>query len=308
VQRPWEKPGVALVFSGRKGTGKSLVTEILARVIGKTNTLITASGKKLFSQFNWHLADKLLIGAEEAFFVGNRELNDQLKHLLTGEDIEVEQKYGQRISMKSMHRMIMTSNHDQVIAASDDERRFFVCDVSDGRRGDNAYFARLVRIIKGENDPTLAAFMYELQHRNIANWNPETAARNAASADLARQKLLSLDPPLQWLLEAVQAGTLHVPGPSPTRRSRAQAGAAVELKRDEVLGTYRVWAKNTQVRGATDFNGAVVFWASIKRVLNSEIFPRKILFRASGGTRLVRLPSPRQLLDGFNRLLGAKVI
>src|SRR5206468_5935839 len=108
--------------------------------IGRRNALITASGKKLFGNFNWHLADKLLIGAEEAFFVGNRELTDQLKHLLTGDDIEVEQKYGQRISMKSMHRMIMNSNHDQVVAASHDERRFVICDVSDRRRGDDAYF------------------------------------------------------------------------------------------------------------------------------------------------------------------------
>ncbi len=201
VQRPWEKPNVALVLRGRKGTGKTLLTQILARVVGRSNTLITANGKKLFEKFNWHLADKLLVGAEEAFFVGNRELNDQLKHLLTGDEIEVEQKYGQRISMKSMHRVIMTSNHDQVVAASADERRFFVCDVSDKRRGDDSYFAPLVRMIKGDDNATLAAFMYELQTRDITNWKPEQAARKAASSDLARQKLLSLEPPLQWLLE-----------------------------------------------------------------------------------------------------------
>src|ERR1700737_3410668 len=205
VQRPWEKPGVALVFRGRKGTGKTLLTLLVATAIGRRNALITASGKKLFGTFNWHLADKLLIGAEEAFFVGNRELTDQLKHLLTGDDIEVEQKFGQRLSMKSMHRMIITSNHDHVISASDDERRFFVCDVSEARRGDDVYFAPLVAVTKGEDDATLAAFMYELQTRDIKNWKPERAAREAASAssDLARQKLLSLEPPLQWLLETI---------------------------------------------------------------------------------------------------------
>ena len=153
------------------------MTLLVAAAIGRRNALITASGKKLFGNFNWHLADKLLIGAEEAFFVGNRELNDQLKHLLTGDDIEVEQKFGQRISMKSMHRMIMTSNHDQVISASDDERRFFVCDVSERHRGDDAYFAPLVAVTKCEDDFTLAAFLYELQTRDIKNWNPERAAR-----------------------------------------------------------------------------------------------------------------------------------
>ena len=193
VQRPWEKPGVALVLKGRKGTGKTLLTQMLARVIGRQNTLITANGKKLFAQFNWHLADKILIGAEEAFFGRSRELSDQLKHLLTGDEIELEQKFGQRISMKSMHRMIITSNHEQVIEASEDERRFFVCNVSDKRRRDDDYFAPLVRIVKGEDNVSLAAFMHELQMRDITNWKPEQAARNAVALDLVRQKSLNVE-------------------------------------------------------------------------------------------------------------------
>ena len=341
VQHPWDKPGVALVLRGRKGTGKTLLTEILARVIGGPNTLITANGKKLFETFNWFLADKLLIGAEEAFFAGNRELNDKLKHLLTGDEIEVEQKFGQRISMRSMHRVIMTSNHDQVVAASDDERRFFVCDVSDKRRGDDAYFVPLVRVIKGDDDATLAAFMYELQTRNIKHWKPEQAARKAATTDLARQKLLSLEPPLQWLLEtetAARAGpaqqtaqdvgkvpadmemdqliqqmtretaehALSAPDPQPVPDT--QDSSSRETRREDMLQGYRLWAKSAQVRGATDFTGAEVFWRSIKRLLNAEIFPGRKLFRLSGGSRFVLLPPRQELLDGFNRLLGGKVV
>ena len=192
VQRPWEKPGVALVLKGRQGTGKSLLTHLLSRTVGLRNTLITADGKKLFEKFNWALADKVLIGAEEAFFAGERELNDKLKHLLTGIDIEVEQKFGHRVSIKSMHRMIMTSNHSKVVEMSEDQRRFFVCDVSDKRRGDDTYFAPLWRAAKGEDPNTLAAFMHELKTRNIANWKPEQAARNSAVLHFRRQKLLAL--------------------------------------------------------------------------------------------------------------------
>jgi hypothetical protein len=332
VQRPWEKPGVALVFRGRKGTGKSLLTLLVATAIGRRNALITASGKKLFGNFNWHLADKLLIGAEEAFFVGNRELTDQLKHLLTGDEIEVEQKFGQRISMKSMHRMIMTSNHEQVISASDDERRFFVCDVSEAHRGDDAYFAPLVAVTKGEDDDTLAAFMYELHTRDIKNWNPERAAREAARAgsDLARQKLLSLEPPLQWLLETVPSDgaatrqtaadigypceqDLHLDSSTQTAARpegcpNEQDTSIREQQRTHMLGSYRQWVKTAQVRGASDFTGAENFWASIKRLLNNEIFPGRKLFRSSGGTRSVILPPRQEMLDGFNRLLGGKVL
>jgi hypothetical protein len=322
VQRPWEKPGVALVLRGRKGTGKSLLVGIVARAIGKSNTLTTASAKSLFGTYNWHLADKLLICAEEAFFAGNREHNDQLKHLLTGGDIEVEQKYGQRFSMKSMHRMIMTSNHNQVVAASDDERRFYVCDVSEKRKGDDGYFAPLVRALNGEDEMTLAAFMYELQNRDIKGWKAEQAARDASGDDLARQKLLGLEPPLQWLLEQTTAdpivaatqtgwdtGVANELDPvldqgQPQGRRDAAAG---EQSKSEILASYRNWAKTAQVRGASDYTVAENFWASIKRLLNDRIFPGRRLFRTSGGTRFVIWPPRRELMDGFNRLLGGRV-
>jgi len=123
---------------------------------------------------------------------GDLELNDKLKHLLTGDEIEVEQKHGRRIGMKSMHRMIMTSNHANVIEMTEDERRFFVCDVSDKKRGDHAYFARLWGVANGDDDATLAAFMHGLKTRDITNWKPEQGARSVAALHAARMKLLKL--------------------------------------------------------------------------------------------------------------------
>lgn len=192
VQRPWEKPGVALVLRGRKGSGKTLLTKILANAVGRRNTFITADGRKLFTRFNWHLADKILIGAEEAFFTADREISDKLKHLLTGSEIEVEQKFGDRMNIKSMHRMIMTTNHRDAVALTEDERRFAIFDVSDRRKGDETYFAPLWRIANGQDDDTLGAFMYELKTRDITNWRPELAASGSAALHSARQGIVKL--------------------------------------------------------------------------------------------------------------------
>jgi hypothetical protein len=232
--------------------------------------------------------------------------------------------------MKSMHRVIMASNHDQVVAATEDERRFVVCDVSDDKRGDDAYFAPLVKMVKGQDEATLAAFMHHLQTRDISNFNPERAARNAGGRDLARQKLLGLDPPLQWLLEVALAdptssachGLLHDVGPpgaadihldktiSAWLKDRATSSqpAGLEWPKAEALAGYRMWMKRAQARGASEFTGAEVFWNSLKRLLNKKIFPGRKLFRTSGGKRFVCLPPRAELVDGFNRLLGAKVV
>ncbi|QOZ23135.1 hypothetical protein XH93_05275 [Bradyrhizobium sp. CCBAU 51753] len=327
VQRPWEKPGVALVLRGKKGTGKTILTQLIINCIGSRNALVTANGKQLFGQFNWHLADKLLIVAEEAFFAGNHELNDRLKHLLTGEDIELEQKFGQRISMKSMHRLIMASNHDKVVDATDDERRFVVCDVPDEKRGDDAYFAPLVEIIKGRDEATLAAFMHHILTRDITHFKPERDARAAGRRDLARQKLLGLEPPLQWLLEVALAdqsssachNLLYDVGPSDAADTwldqtisawikDTTTSSVLDWPKAQALAGYRLWVKTSHVREAGEFTGAEAFWSSIKRLLNPATFPGRKLFRASGGKRFVCLPPRDELIEGFNKLLGANVV
>jgi hypothetical protein len=66
--------------------------------------------------------------------------------------------------------------------------------------------------------------------------------------------------------------------------------------------------KTSHVRSAGEFTGAENFWNSIKRLLNRKIFPGRKLFRGSGGNRFVCLPPPGELIEGFNKLLGADVI
>jgi len=83
---------------------------------------------------------------------------------------------------------------------------------------------------------------------------------------------------------------------------------AQDWLRNEMLSDYRIWVKTAHVRGAADYTGAQVFWNSIRRLLNTTIFPGLTLFRASGGKRYVCLPPRDQLLEGFNRLLGANVV
>ena len=75
-----------------------------------------------------------------------------------------------------------------------------------------------------------------------------------------------------------------------------------------MLMNYREWVKTAQVRGASEYTGAETFWNSIKRLLKEDTFPGQRLFLSSNGTRWVILPPRQELLDGFNRLLGGKVI
>jgi hypothetical protein len=157
VQNPTRKPGVALVLGGREGTGKSVLGAILRRLLGSVNVVVNADKDRLLGRFNSTLAGKILIQAEEAFFAGDSRTADALKHLITGHTLQIEIKFGRSFEIDSFHRLLITSNHTQVIQASSEARRFVVCEVSDARKSDADYFDRLYAVVDGRDEATARA-------------------------------------------------------------------------------------------------------------------------------------------------------
>ena len=143
---------------------------ILRRVLGARNVVVNADKDRLLGRFNSALASKLLIQAEESFFAGDSRTADALKHLTTGQTLEIEIKFGRNFEVNSHHRLLITSNHVQVIQASSEARRFVVCDVADARRGDACYFKRLHAVADGSDGATARAFMQYLLDRDLANF------------------------------------------------------------------------------------------------------------------------------------------
>jgi hypothetical protein len=200
LQNPTRKPGVALVLRGSEGTGKSALGAVLRRLLGERNVVVNADKDRLLGRFNSALAAKILIQAEESFFAPDSRTADALKHVITGQTLEIELKFGRSFEIGSFHRLLITSNHSQVIQASSEARRFVVCDVSDDRRGDAAYFDRLYAIADGRDDATARAFMQHLLNRDLSTFRPWAAQQQFLDDEaLIRQKALSLSPPLAWL-------------------------------------------------------------------------------------------------------------
>ena len=89
----------------------------------------------MLGRFNSSVMNKILLVGEEMLFAGDRATTDKLKHLITGQTIPIEFKFGDALEIESHHRLLLTSNHEQVFQAAGEERRFVVYDVSDARRG-----------------------------------------------------------------------------------------------------------------------------------------------------------------------------
>jgi hypothetical protein len=201
VQRPWEKPLVALVLRGRKGTGKNVLVDTVGHLLGAHYTL-AADRRYLVGNFNGHLENCLMMALDEAFWSGDKQAEGQLKNLVTGTHHVIEHKGKETYRVENCTRVCILGNEEWLVPASQDERRFAVLDVGDGRFQDRVFFSRLVKGMKSGGSALLLRHLLDYDLTGIdLNDAPKTKA-------LLDQKLASLDPFYQWWLDTLNEGRL----------------------------------------------------------------------------------------------------
>jgi phage/plasmid-associated DNA primase len=97
---------------------------------------------------------------------------------------------------------MLASNADWVVPASADERRYFVLDVSDHRKGDKAYFARLAAAIDG---PELPAFLHHLLNLELSGFDHRNPPHTKA---LNEQKLIGGDSVQRFWFDCLTDGEI----------------------------------------------------------------------------------------------------
>jgi len=202
VQRPFEKPGTAIVLRGTEGIGKGIFASALVKLCGAHGLHVTQP-KQLTGNFNSHMASKLLVFADEVTWGGRRLEEGVLKAMITEESVLLEPKGVDAFPARSFCRVVVSSNNDWVVPAGRTARRFLVLDVPNDRAGDFAYFDALVA---EKDDGGLEALRVHLESLDLENApNPRAIIGTAALRD---QKVESLDPKGQWLLTILRNGAL----------------------------------------------------------------------------------------------------
>ena len=201
VQRPWERGHVALVWRGDKGPGKNVAADAYAKLFGPHAMTITNS-EHLVGRFNSHLRAKCVLIANEAFYAGNRQHEATLKGLITDAVLPIEQKFVDAETDVNLLHLIVLSNNDWVVPASDRERRFFMVDVSGERIGDFKYFEALHRQLEAGG---YAALLDYLLHVDLTNFNVRDVPKTEALRSQMAESLTGID--AVWF-ECLQRGEL----------------------------------------------------------------------------------------------------
>lgn len=193
VQYPGRPAQVALIFKGKKGTGKGVILQSMARLFGR-HGLVVANREHLTGKFNQHLEYATYLYADEAYYPGDKEVEGVLKNLITEPTIAVEAKFRSlKISRNCLH-IVMSTNNDWVIPATEDERRYFINEIDNkyakGESGsvnrDN-YFDDIWGEMQGEG---IRAMLYDLQNMKLGTWTPKKNV--PVTSEMKKQIKLSL--------------------------------------------------------------------------------------------------------------------
>lgn len=286
IQNPGRKNGVSVVLRGKQGTGKSKLCDVLRALLGG-HAFKASKSEHIIGRFSSHLADKLLIVAEESFFAGAKADIGALKDLITSNTFTSEAKGINAIEVRSCHRVIMNTNQAWAVPASDEERRYFVLDVGEAKMQDHDYFAALdAQIFDGGG---LQAFLSLLMKLDISKINLRKVPQTKA---LEVQKRLSLEPHDSFILDCLQGGEIA------GRVWPDSADPDSDPRRQEVYEAYVQYARSMQVRVLPDNRFGKAFADRTGATV----------WQPGGGDRRrkYQLPPLAEVLKRFNAQIGIR--
>lgn len=301
VQRPEEKPGVAIVVKGKKGVGKDTPFEYLGRLF-RNHYVTVANREQMLGKFNQHQERCLLLHMQEGFWAGDKAGEGQLKYLITSPILQIEPKGMNSFPIQSVIRIFISSNERWVVPATEDERRFFVLNASELRRGDHAYFAALRAEMDNGGPAALLAYLLAIdlsgfQVRDV----PDTAA-------LGEQKLEGLKNVERWWYGVLQQGYIEGAQRSTTDRDTGITTShwlrnAVRIEKTELREAYGRWLRTRRYDG--EEVGEVDFSKRLGALVSGL---ETVQIRSNGGrARVWSVPPLQDCRSMFEDAIGSTV-
>ena len=165
------KCGIAGVFIGDKGTGKSCLCSWFGqKIIGKDNYAYINSLDDITGNFTDAVDNKVyILGDELPVWSGNSKEMGLIKSLITEEYSRSEKKFKAVLIMKNHASYDFLSNNYNIMKVDNGERRFFCLNVSSDKKNDTEYFNVLMNDLnKLEVQST---FYNYLKNKDLNNFN-----------------------------------------------------------------------------------------------------------------------------------------
>jgi hypothetical protein len=220
VQHRGVKFGWAPLIQGTEGNGKTVLSKCVSYAVGRGYTH-WPKASKLAAQFNGWMYGKLLYAVEDMYLPrGNVDIIEELKPMITGEDLEIEGKGVDQVTREVCGNFILNTNNKASIRKTRNDRRycpFFTPQQTEAdvrRDGLNErYMGRLFDWLKGEGEwaslgpdygyAVVAEFLHTFPIPD--EFNPAGACRRAPTTSSTEEAVsASYTMPEQIVLEAIE--------------------------------------------------------------------------------------------------------
>ena len=222
IQKPGVKAYTALVMYGPEGCGKGTFAQVLMDYFRPHATHIT-NPEHLVGKFNSHIAESIVVYADEVTWGGYLKTQGTLKAMVTEDVISIERKGMDKEDVRNMAHLIIATNEEWSIPAGTSSRRWAVFKMPDiPVKGRKKYFDALYDEL---NNGGREAFLYEMLERRVTR-DMTSAPVTEGLKEQRRITLVRTDNIEAWLHHIKETG-------SPLTRP---------IKEEELGSTYKTTA------------------------------------------------------------------
>lgn len=290
-QKPRELPETMLVLMGDPGIGKNTFVEVIGKLVGAHYIALT-SLQQVVGRFSGHLADTLLVFANEAIWGGDKTAEGTLKAMVTDPISCIEAKGKDIRSVPNFKRVIVASNEDWPAPRGRRDRRLVVLEVGESHKEDRPYFAAIKAEMEAGGYETL---LHTLMHADLSDFHPAKIPAHVRETgwELTLKSAGSVE---KWWYEVLLNGWLiHE--------------QAMDRDADEIY----LWPQRI---GAEHWRNIYLKWCEKQRVFHPEGWEtlgkhatrfgirRRRKGRGSSETRLYLLPGLQEAREKFQTIMG----
>lgn len=300
VQRPWEKMSSAVVLKGVRGTGKSMLFDFLRMLFGN-HALKVSNKDAVVGTFNAHQAALVLLVCEEAFWAGDMQAANALKDKISSNEMMLTPKGVDSMRVENYMSVAFISNEDWVVPASlGDERRFFVLEVGEARRGDSVYFKAMKKQMEQEGG--LGAFLYDLQNYIPANSDWDVLRSPPATEWLIQQGVATMHKWESFFYSLLLDNGMTARGNKPDDIEPLSIDDENEnLIPREDLKWFFEWAVSKTTAGRNKLNDPLVMDKLAKEWLLAEPEDQQL-----GELTMIKCPSGKVIKEHITKTKGLK--
>ena len=310
VQLPHMPGESAIVATGVQGAGKTFFSEHLGALFGEY-AMLFGEGDRITQKFNSLMSKCIFLGAEEAYFSGDRKAASVMKYLLTSSTRIYENKGVEAVSGRNCVHLVMTSNREFVAAIEPSDRRHLVLSVATHRVRDNDYFRGIAEDLASGGYDSLWT---ELMETDISKFYPGDIPMTNAKR---RHICYSLESSLGFWYEIINYGQMSVQDNAKIYRYGGKTYGFQDdnasAEEDGVFSTnirelfsgniswrhiYHAYLQQERNRGHKHSTGPAEFRQHILRAL-----PDKVKTEGGGGGAgiggRITIPTQQECLDAF---------